>query len=200
LEIIRNLFGIPFLKVHLHKVIPVGAGLGGGSSDAAYAIRAVNRLFSLSLEPERMKTIASSLGSDCPFFIDARPVFATGRGEMLKPLGRILEGFYLLLVNPGITISTSEAYESCVAATHKSGLEEISSRPVTECMDLITNDFERTIFSKYPAVGAIKKLLYETGAIFSLMSGSGSTVYALFRDKPVLTGEIKGQIICQGRI
>ncbi|MGB8490469.1 MAG: 4-(cytidine 5'-diphospho)-2-C-methyl-D-erythritol kinase [Bacteroidales bacterium] len=199
-ERVRRIHSIPFLRIHLHKVIPVGAGLGGGSSDAAYAIKAVDRLFSLSFEPDRMRTIAAGLGSDCPFFVEASPAYATGRGEILKPLPKILEGYYLLLVNPGVRISTAEAYENCLPSVHESDLAAIASGRLSQWQDLMINDFEKTVFRKYPEIGALKNFLYETGAVFSLMSGSGSTVYGIFRNRPDIPGRLKDHILYEGTL
>ena len=196
----RSIYSIPYLRLHLHKVIPVGAGLGGGSSDAACAIKAVDRLFSLSLDPDTMRTIAAELGSDCPFFVEAGPAYATGRGEILRPLTKILEGFYLLLVNPAIRISTTEAYENCRPSIHESDLASVAASPVSEWKDLMINDFEKTVFRKYPEIGSLKNLLYETGAVFSLMSGSGSTVYGIFRNRPEIPARLKDHILYGGML
>ena len=114
-SILREAYPIPFLNIHLHKIIPAGAGLGGGSSDAAFMLRALNKMFRLSLNADELKAIAAGLGSDCPFFIDCQPAFASGRGEILAPVNNVLDGFYTVLLNPGISISTKEAYENCSA-------------------------------------------------------------------------------------
>ena len=195
---LREYFSVPTLKIHLHKAIPTGAGLGGGSSDAASTIKVINKHFSLSLSSEEMKIIALGLGSDCPFFIDCDPVVATGRGEIMQPIGPILAGYYVVLVYPGIGISTQEAYEKCFPGTPEKKFLQLINYPITQWKDLIINDFENSIFKKYPEIGAIKQTLYDTGALYSSMSGSGSTVYGIFKGKPAVTDEIKGLVIYEG--
>jgi 4-diphosphocytidyl-2-C-methyl-D-erythritol kinase len=188
----------PFLKIHLHKKIPAGAGLGGGSSDAASILKTINRTFRLSLSNDELKKIATSLGSDCPFFIDREPAFASGRGDILMPLEPFLEGLYILLLNPGFLISTREAYENCEPALPLFSLPDMIARPILEWKELIINDFEKTIFQKYPRISTIKQALYDTGALYSSMSGSGSTVYGIFRDKPNVPDDLKEFVIYSG--
>lgn len=195
---LREAFPIPFLNIHLHKIIPAGAGLGGGSSDAAFMLRALNKMFSLSLSADELKVIASSLGSDCPFFIDCQPAFASGRGEILTPADNVLEGFYTVLLIPGISISTKEAYENCLPAKPENSLRNLIDMPVAEWKDLIVNDFEKTIFIGHPEIKAIKETLYRTGAIYSSMSGSGSTVYGIFNEKPVIPVKLRKLVIYEG--
>jgi 4-diphosphocytidyl-2-C-methyl-D-erythritol kinase len=189
---------IPFLKIHLHKIIPAGSGLGGGSSDAAFMLRALNKMFSLSLSRDELKAIAAGLGSDCPFFIDCQPSFATGRGEILSPVDNVLDGFFTVLLNPGISISTKEAYERCLPGRHERSLRKLINFPVSEWKDLIVNDFERTVFIIHPEIKAIKQSLYSSGAIYSSMSGSGSTVYGIFKEKPLIPANLRKYIIYEG--
>jgi 4-diphosphocytidyl-2-C-methyl-D-erythritol kinase len=195
---LRERFKFPFLKIHLHKAIPTGAGLGGGSSDAAYFMKAINRCFGLQIKETNLKKIALDLGSDCPFFIYAKPAFASGRGEILKPFSNVLASFYLLLLNPGVPISTREAYQNCRPEHRSTSLFQLIDRPVTEWKGLIINDFEEFSFEKYPLIGEIKKELYRSGALFSLMSGSGSSIYGIFRFKPELPDELKHFVIWEG--
>lgn len=187
-----------FLKIHLHKAIPSGAGLGGGSSDAAFVLKAINRFYELSNDNEDLKRIAFELGSDCPFFIDSQPAFASGRGEKLKPVDPVLEGLHILLINPGIVISTRDAYESCRPAAPSSDLTEIIKEPIGQWRHLIFNDFEKTLFKKYHRLEEIKTLLYSSGALYSSLSGSGSTVYGIFPDKPKVPDVLKDNVIYNG--
>jgi 4-diphosphocytidyl-2-C-methyl-D-erythritol kinase len=199
-EILRKNYPIPYLTIHLHKSIPAGAGLGGGSSDAACMLRAINRTCNLSLSTFELKTFAAALGSDSPFFIDCRPSLATGRGEILKPVSLLLNGLFLVLVNPGIVISTKEAYDNCIPAIPERSLYDTIRKPVSEWKDLMTNDFEKTIFVKHPGIKRIKQELYDSGAVYSSMSGSGSTVYGIFREKPVIPEDLRNSVIYSGEI
>ena len=195
---LREAYPIPFLNIHLHKIIPAGAGLGGGSSDAAFMLRALNKMFSLSLSADELKAIAAGLGSDCPFFIDCQPAFASGRGEILSPVNNVLEGFYTVLLNPGISISTKEAYENCLPAKPERSLKKLIENPVSEWKDLIVNDFEKTVSISHPLIKSIKQTLYSSGAVYSSMSGSGSTVYGIFNQKPVIPVNLRRFVIYEG--
>ena len=197
---LRQKISFPFLKIHLHKAIPVGAGLGGGSSDAACLLKAANQHFDLGLDINELKRISLSLGSDCPFFIDGDPSLASGRGEELTPVKALLTGYYLTILNPGVSISTGEAYQNCHPVTPTKSLKELIEYPVTEWKDLILNDFEDFAFKKHPVIGDIKEELYRSGAIFSLMSGSGSSVYGIFKEKPELTDKLKEHVIWEGKM
>ncbi len=195
---IRSGFSFPFLRLHLHKAIPIGAGLGGGSSDAACLLKAVNKHFELNISNNELKTMALELGSDCPFFIDGLPSFATGRGEVITHPEPLLNGFYLVLINPGIGISTTEAYKNCRPDIPAESLASLYLMPVADWKNLIVNDFEEYVFSKHPVIGEIKTELYSSGAIFSLMSGSGSSVYGLFAKKPILPENLRRLVIWEG--
>jgi 4-diphosphocytidyl-2-C-methyl-D-erythritol kinase len=195
---LREIFPLPFLKIHLHKVIPTGAGLGGGSADAACMLRSVNRRFNLSLSDSELRSYALELGSDCPFFIDPSPSFAIGRGEILSPVKPVLEGYYLVLINPGIHISTREAYLNSFPSKPEKSLEQIISFDVSKWKKLIKNDFEDYAFKVYPQIGDIKKALYKAGALFSSMTGSGSTVYGIFEEKTKVPGKLKDFVIYEG--
>jgi 4-diphosphocytidyl-2-C-methyl-D-erythritol kinase len=195
---LRKTHFFPFLKIHLHKIIPSGAGLGGGSSDAGSILRAINKMFSLSLGADELKGIAAGLGSDCPFFIDCKPAYATGRGEILTPVVNVLDGFYVVLLNPGISVSTKEAYGNCLPVSRERSLKELIEIPVHEWKDLIVNDFERTVFLAHPEIKAIKEALYSSGAVYSSMSGSGSTVYGIFKIKPEIHAALRKYLICEG--
>jgi 4-diphosphocytidyl-2-C-methyl-D-erythritol kinase len=189
---------IPFLKMHLHKAIPVGAGLGGGSSDAASILRSVTRYFNLNIRSEELKQISLTLGSDCPFFIDSIPSYAEGRGEILTPVKPLPAGYHLLLVNPGIAINTKEAFHECLPYKGETHLKEYYTRSIYEWKDLITNDFEKTVFSKYPQIAGLKETLYKIGAVYSSLSGSGSTVYGIFNRKPEIPDTLRSYVIYSG--
>jgi 4-diphosphocytidyl-2-C-methyl-D-erythritol kinase len=195
---LRDFFNIPVLKLHLHKSVPPGAGLGGGSSDAAYLLKALNRFFDLDIPRDRMMEILLELGSDCPFFIDAVPSYATGRGEIMVPVAGRLSGFYLTLLNPGVSISTAEAYRNCRPAIPGVSLSESFNNPPDKWTNLIVNDFEDFAIRKHPVIGEIKDGLYSYGALFSLMSGSGSSIYGIFRETPQLPDRLKKYVIWEG--
>jgi 4-diphosphocytidyl-2-C-methyl-D-erythritol kinase len=192
---LRERYSFPILRIHLHKGIPVGAGLGGGSSDSACLLKSINRQFELKISDQELKDISLELGSDCPFFIEGVPSFASGRGELLKTVNYFLSGFYLVLLNPGVGISTREAYHNSRPEQPSESLILSISHPVTEWKTQIFNDFEDFAFRKHPIIGEIKNELYKTGALFSLMSGSGSSVYGIFREKPELPEKLKEFVI-----
>jgi len=195
---LRERFDFPFLKIHLHKAIPSGAGLGGGSSDAAFLLKGVDRHYNLQAGAIFIKDLALQLGSDCPFFIDAIPSHATGRGEQLNPVSSMLSGLYLVLLNPRVGINTGEAYRNCTPVEPSDSLLQHYNRPVEEWKDRILNDFEGYAIKTHPVIGEIKSRLYDTGALYSSMSGSGSSVFGIFRTRPELPLEIKDYVICQG--
>jgi len=197
---LREKYFFPYLNIHLHKAIPIGAGLGGGSSDSACLLRAINRVFHLDVKKEELKEISLEIGSDCPFFIDGIPALATGRGEKLTPVTPVLSGFYLVLLNPGVGINTKEAYQNCSPRKPENSLEHLTTRPISEWKDLIKNDFEDFAFRKHPLIADIKEGLYKAGALFSLMSGSGSSVYGIFREKPDLPDMLKRYVIFEGKM
>jgi len=198
LQKLRERYSIPFLSIHLHKNIPTGAGLGGGSSDAAFFLKALSRYFNLGISTEEQKEISLTIGSDCPFFIDCIPSYAEGRGEKLSPVRALSGGLYLVLVNPGLNISTRDAYAGCIPYKDNSLLTEYYEKDLSEWRDKIVNDFERTLFKIHPTLGQIKETLYNMGAVYSSMSGSGSTVYGIFRNIPVIHPSLKGMLIYSG--
>jgi 4-diphosphocytidyl-2-C-methyl-D-erythritol kinase len=195
---LRTTYPVPLLKIHLHKAIPAGAGLGGGSSDAACIIKSINKCFRFSITEAGLKNIALELGSDCPFFLNPVPSVATGRGEVLKTVSPILEGYHIILLNPGFLISTREAYHNCRPERQEASLEQLVASPVSEWRKLIVNDFEDFVFKVYPQVGELKKALYKSGAVYSSMTGSGSTVYGIYEGKPKITERLKKFIVYEG--
>lgn len=178
-------FGLPPVKIYLEKKSPVGAGLGGGSADAAYCLKMLNELCGLGLEREQLLPYAARLGSDCALFLYDCPVFGEGRGEVLRPFSLPIGigGEYRLeiVVPEGISVSTAEAYRGIVPAIPEIRLEEALKRPVEEWKKLIVNDFEKSVFKEHPQLAAIKQSLYDSGAVYAAMSGSGSAIFAIYR-------------------
>ena len=178
-------FGLPPVKIYLEKKSPVGAGLGGGSADAAYCLKMLNELCGLGLEREQLLPYAARLGSDCALFLYDCPVFGEGRGEVLRPFSLPIGigGEYRLeiVVPEGISVSTAEAYRGIVPAIPEIRLEEALKRPVEEWKELIVNDFEKSIFKEHPQLAAIKQSVYDSGAVYAAMSGSGSALFAIYR-------------------
>jgi len=194
----KNTF--PFLKVHLHKVIPVGAGLAGGSSDAACLLKIVNRHFGLNIDTPVLRVMASDLGSDCAFFVDCVPSFASGRGEILTPVKTVLTGYYIVILKPGVGINTGEAYQNSQPVVPSTSLIKLIDLPVNEWKGIIINDFENFAFKKHPVLRDLKEELYNSNALFSLMSGSGSSVYGIFSAKPKLPQDLRDFLIWEGKI
>ena len=174
-------FDLPSIDIKLHKHIPSGAGLGGGSSDCAFMISLLNRRFNLRMRDSMMERYAARLGSDCAFFISNIPSIATGRGEILNPISLSLKGYTILLVKPDVSVSTAEAYAGVTPHKPETALADAVMRPVSEWKDCVFNDFEPSVFAKYPLLGEIKQKLYALGAEYAAMTGSGSTVYGIFR-------------------
>ncbi|MBR4227938.1 MAG: 4-(cytidine 5'-diphospho)-2-C-methyl-D-erythritol kinase [Bacteroidales bacterium] len=178
-------FDLPPVKIFLEKTAPVGAGLGGGSADAAFALRMLSELFALGLDEAALAAYAARLGSDCAFFIYNRSMIGTGRGEVLEPYNVDLSQYELRVTVPaGVSVSTADAYRGIVpreaAACCAPSLREALARPAAEWSSCLVNDFEATVFAKYPAVAEAKQALYDAGAIYASMSGSGSAVFGLF--------------------
>jgi 4-diphosphocytidyl-2-C-methyl-D-erythritol kinase len=172
---------LPAVKIHLHKTIPAGSGLGGGSADGAFMLKLLDQKFGLKLSTEQLLDYALQLGSDCPFFIINRPCFATGRGEFLEPISLDLSTHKLVVVNPGIHVSTIEAFSLLKPSSDSKSIKEIIQQPVETWKTELKNDFEESVFKKFPAIETIKAKMYESGAVYSSMTGSGSTVYGIFR-------------------
>lgn len=187
-RLLQSQFALPAVDIHLHKVIPFGAGLGGGSADAAYTLRMLRDMFHLPLDDKQLATLAAKLGADCPFFIYNRPLIATGIGNCFASTDLSLKGKYIVLVKPSIAISTAEAYAHVTPQTPLNPLEETLHKELTEWKHCIANDFEKSLFPTHPRIAAIKQHLYDMGAIYASMSGSGSSVFGIF-DQPITAGE-----------
>ncbi len=180
-QVLRDHYKIPGVSIHLHKIIPVGAGLGGGSSDAAFMLKGLSEYFELGCSMEELEQLASTLGSDCAFFIRNKPAIGRGRGEILEQVEPDIGEYEILLVNPGIHVSTVEAYQGVVPAIPSQNLREMLLFPVTEWQQKLSNDFEESVFKKYPQIEVIKEKLSDAGATYTAMSGSGSSVFGIFR-------------------
>lgn len=174
-------FGIQNVKITLEKGIPSGAGLGGGSADAAFTLKMLTEMFELPLDNAALKPYAAQLGSDVPFFIENRPMYATGRGEILEPVDLDLSDYNIHIVKPDISVSTKEAYAGVTPKIPETDVLEIIQRPVTEWVLDLQNDFEESIFAKHPQLTMLKSKFYAKGAIYAAMSGSGTAVFGLFR-------------------
>lgn len=181
---IANDYALPNVKVHLHKHIPIGAGLGGGSADAAFFIRLLNDTFDLGISWGEMHNYARQLGSDCSFFISNKPAFAEGRGDQYESMKLDLSSYHIALIYPHIHINTAKAYSGVIPKQPRRSLEnDILNLPIAQWKDFIHNDFEDSIFPQFPEIKKIKEQLYSLGAEYAAMSGSGSTVYGIFKNK-----------------
>lgn len=177
-------FPVPPLNIDLRKVIPSGAGLGGGSSDAACMVKSLAQLYDLPLSEEQMKRLVAKLGADCPFFINPRPLYAEGIGDVFTPISLSLSGWYLMLVKPEVHVSTREAYAGVRPHQPAFPLLETAKLPVSQWAGKMVNDFEESIFANHPMLAEIKQELYKQGAAYASMSGSGSTLFGLFCSRP----------------
>lgn len=180
-DLLKRDFNIPPVEIHLLKSIPMGAGLGGGSADGAFTLKLINELFNLGLTNLELEGYALKLGSDCPFFIQNKAAVASGRGEKLQPANIDLSGYHLAIHNPGIHVSTKEAYAGVRPKTPKLATSEIIRQPIPEWKDLLINDFEKSIFQNHPDIRKVKEEMYKAGALYASMTGSGSTVYGVFK-------------------
>ncbi|MGQ0739608.1 MAG: 4-(cytidine 5'-diphospho)-2-C-methyl-D-erythritol kinase [Bacteroidota bacterium] len=171
---------LPKVKMHLHKTVPSGAGLGGGSADAAFTLKLLNNMFGLGISTEQLLIYANELGSDCPFFIINKPCYATGRGEILEEVQSDLSAYSFVVVNPGIHIDTGLTFLNITPAMPEKSVKDIIRRPIQRWKDELHNDFEKVIFEKHPEIVELKDYLYSSGALYASMSGSGSTVFGIF--------------------
>lgn len=197
-ELISRKVRIPSLLIHLHKQIPVGAGLGGGSSDATHTLMGINRWLENPLPEETLHAMATSLGSDCPFFLYGQAMLAEGRGEILTPIHVALQGYWLYLFHPGVHISTAEAYSGIQPSADRPDLRNLLNQPVQSWKEKVVNDFEYSVFRGYPGLREMKESIYAAGAVYASMSGSGSAMYGLFPSPPVLSGALARQILWKG--
>ena len=188
---------ITSIKTHLHKTIPMGAGMGGGSANGAFMLQLLNSKFQLNLSGNQLIHYALQLGSDCPFFILNKPCFASGRGENLASVELDLSSYKILIVNPGIHVNTANAFKHIVIGKNNTDLQQLVTQPLATWKDSIVNDFEEWVFNQYPDVAAIKDQLYKNGAVYASMSGSGSTVYGIFNTKEERAINFPAHYFCQ---
>ncbi|GAA4907962.1 4-(cytidine 5'-diphospho)-2-C-methyl-D-erythritol kinase [Mucilaginibacter defluvii] len=185
-HLIKKDYDLPPVSIHLHKNIPIGAGLGGGSADAAFFIKLLDEQFGLNLTIEQMEGYARQLGADCAFFIQNKPVYAHEKGDVFKPVQLDLSDYKIVLVMPPAHVSTGEAYRGVRPKRSKASLQELVQLPVAEWRRHIKNDFEESIFKNHPVIRGVKASLYEAGALYASMSGSGASVFGIFEETPDL--------------
>lgn len=194
-DLLSGRHNLPPVHIHLHKQIPFGAGLGGGSSDAAFVLKMLTEKFNLDLSTSELEQEAAKLGADCPFFIQNKPLYAEGIGTELSPISLDLSDKFLVLVKPAVHVSTVEAYQSIVPHAAAEDLREVLRLPVQDWKFYVKNDFEDGIFEKYSVIREIKLALYAAGALYASMSGSGSAVYGIFPKSADLTAlEVLGRV------
>ncbi len=199
-QLLSKDFDLPPVSIHLLKAVPIGAGLGGGSADAAFTIKALNKLFSLGISTEKQQDYARALGSDCAFFIENKPMYCFGKGDEFEEIDLRLTGKWMLLVNPGLHISTAEAYAGVIPQVQSTGLRDLLQQPIELWCDSVENDFEKNIFENHPILPQIKKKLYDLGAQYASMSGSGSTLYGIFGQEPNPANNFQNSTVWKGEI
>lgn len=185
-KLLDETYHLPPVDIYLHKHIPSGAGLGGGSADAAFMLKLLNRMYRLNLTDDQLEAYAARLGADCAFFVRNQPTYAEGIGNIFSPVELSLTGWQLLLVKPNIFVSTRDAFARIRPRHPERNLRDLINQPVESWKDSIINDFEESVFPQFPAIGDIKTELYHLGAVYASMSGSGSSVYGLFAPDAVL--------------
>ncbi len=199
-ELLKADFELPPVQIHLHKIVPIGAGLGGGSADAAFILKLVNEQFGLALTSESLEDYARQLGSDCAFFIQNRPLYCLEKGDVFSPLQVDLTGYYILLVYPNLAISTAEAYAGVCPRMPEVPLFDQLQMPIEAWRENIHNDFEDSLFPTNPILPQIKQQLYDAGAVYASMSGSGSTVYGIFNAPVVVPNQFVNYRVWKGRL
>ncbi|CCZ81424.1 4-(cytidine 5'-diphospho)-2-C-methyl-D-erythritol kinase [Odoribacter laneus] len=194
-KLLASAYDLPAVRINLFKTIPFGAGLGGGSSDAAYTLKALNEYFELRISEKGLENYASRLGSDCAFFIRNRPAFASGKGDVLEDMALELDEYEIVIVKPDCKVSTAEAYAGISPAKAVFNLRELNLLPLTAWRKQVKNDFETTVFAKYPAIRKVKEELYNRGALYASMTGSGAGVFGIFPKGDVVLDTLQGNII-----
>nr|WP_319510437.1 4-(cytidine 5'-diphospho)-2-C-methyl-D-erythritol kinase [uncultured Draconibacterium sp.] len=178
-------YDLPPVKMHLHKVIPFGAGLGGGSADAAFMLKVLNDYFELGLTSTQIEEYAARIGADCPFFVQNKPTFAHGIGDQFKPVNLDLSAYEIVIVKPPFSVSTPQAYKNITPAKPEFNLQQIEKLPIEDWKAVVKNDFEKSVFPQFPEIEKLKNQLYKAGAVYASMSGSGSAVFGIFRHSPI---------------
>ncbi len=195
---LRADFDLPPVQMHLHKQIPIGAGLGGGSADGAFVLRLLNDRFALGLSANQLEQYARPLGSDCAFFIRNRPAYCIEKGDVFQDISIDLAGKYIVLIYPNLAISTREAYAGVRPHQPNVPLRELLAAPIADWRQTVHNDFEDSLFPRYPVLAELKDRLYNLGAVYAAMTGSGSTVYGIFADQPDFAGEFSSYAVWEG--
>lgn len=199
-ESLKTDFNLPPVQLHLRKIVPIGAGLGGGSSDAAFTLKLLNDQFALGLTTLQLEHYARQLGSDCAFFIQNRPTYCVEKGDVFEDITLDLTGYYVLLVYPNLAISTAEAYAGVQPRQPDQPLRMQLAEPIANWRQTIRNDFEDSLFPTYPVLAQIKQQLYDIGAVYASMSGSGSTIYGIFNAPVALPNQFGDYHVWQGKI
>jgi 4-diphosphocytidyl-2-C-methyl-D-erythritol kinase len=194
-QLIKNDFpDIPVIRMHLHKAIPVGGGLGGGSSDGAFTLILLNEVLKLNLTTEKLLAYALKLGSDCPFFIINKPVYATGRGEIMEEISIDLNDYHFVIIDSGIHVSTAEAFAGITISSRENpSLKQIITQPVDTWKNSLVNEFEENVFSKHPELKEIKEKIYASGAVYASMTGTGSSIYGIFHNSKKTANLLAGE-------
>ncbi len=198
--LLRTDYALPPVQMHLHKLVPIGAGLGGGSADAAFALKLLNERFSLGLSVAQLEAYARQLGSDCAFFVQNRPMYCTEKGDVFAEIAVDLSGYYVQLVYPNLAISTAEAYAGIHPRRPATPLRDQLLAPIETWRGTIHNDFEDSLFRVYPLLSEIKQELYASGAVYASMSGSGSTVYGIFNTPPNRSNQFARYRVWKGKL
>jgi 4-diphosphocytidyl-2-C-methyl-D-erythritol kinase len=197
-DLLKKDFDLPPVNIHLHKHIPIGAGLGGGSADAAFFIKLLNSQFNLGLTADQTRAYARTLGADCAFFIDSKPVYAFGKGDEFEDVVLDLSAYHIVLVMPPAHVSTAEAYRGVSPKPAEGPLKGHITFPVSEWRYIIKNDFEESIFKNHAVIRGVKAALYEAGALYASMSGSGASVFGIFKQQPDLSALEKNNQVFYG--
>lgn len=198
--LLKQKYSISPVEIHLHKQVPFGAGLGGGSSNASFVLKALNVLFDLNITDEELGKLASQLGSDCAFFIKNKASYATQRGDILENLELDLSKYFISIVHPNIHVNTSEAYRGISPKSTKVSLKQIAKEPIGKWKEMMINDFETNVFKLHPKIKGIKEQLYKNGAVYASMSGSGSSVYGIFEKETKLSDIFRDYTCWSGRL
>lgn len=182
-----EIFKLPEIQLHLYKNIPMGAGLGGGSSDAAFLLKMLNEISGAGFSDDDLKKLASKLGSDCSFFVENKPLYATGKGDIFEAIELALDGIFIVIIYPGINSNTAQAYSKVIPDNSRARLSDIiTAFAPAEWSSHLHNDFETSVFASHPQIAKVKEQIYEAGAFYASLSGSGSAVYGLFEKQPEL--------------
>jgi 4-diphosphocytidyl-2-C-methyl-D-erythritol kinase len=199
-HLLKDKHNLPSIQMHLHKHIPVSAGLGGGSSDATHTLLLLDKIFNLGLKEKELEELATTLGSDCAFFVRNQPTLAKEKGNVFEEINLSLKNYFVVIVKPDIYVSTADAYKRITPSADRTPLKEIIDKPMVEWKELLINDFEKTVFKKYPEVKYVKDALYESGASYASMSGSGSSVYGIFTKEVDLKNQFKDYQLWSGSL